>query len=54
MPIRTPALLVQTAGAPFQRGMVERRDRTVGRLGVDSILALLTYGAGLVVLYGLR
>lgn len=48
------ALLALLLTALFLIGMVERRDRTVGRLGVDSILALLTYGAGLVVLYGLR
>jgi cation:H+ antiporter len=35
-------------------GMVERRDRTVWRLGADSLLALLVYFGGLVVLYRLR
>lgn len=35
-------------------GLSERRDRTIGRLGVDSVLVLAVYAGGLVVLYGLR
>jgi alcohol dehydrogenase (NADP+) len=38
MPIRTPALLVQTAGAPFQRGTVERRD-----VGPNDVLIDIAY-----------
>jgi cation:H+ antiporter len=37
--------------AIFLAGMIERRDRTVLRMGPDSIAALLVYGAGLVLLY---
>lgn len=48
------ALLALLLTALFLAGMVERRDRTIGRLGFDSILALLVYGAGLAVLYALR
>jgi cation:H+ antiporter len=48
------ALLALLLTALFLAGMVERRDRTIGRLGVDSVIALLTYGAGLFVLYALR
>jgi cation:H+ antiporter len=35
-------------------GLVERRNRSVLRMGVDSIVACAIYVAGLVVLYGLR
>jgi cation:H+ antiporter len=48
------ALLALLLTALFLAGMVERRDRTIGRLGIDSVIALLTYAAGLFVLYALR
>jgi cation:H+ antiporter len=35
-------------------GLVERRDRTVLRMGYDSALVLAVYAAGLVLLYNLR
>lgn len=35
-------------------GLIERRDRTVLRMGWDSAAMLLVYGGGLFVLYGLR
>lgn len=35
-------------------GLVERRDRTIARMGVDSFAVLLVYLGGLVVLYQLR
>ena len=48
------ALLALVLTALFLAGMIERRDRTVLRMGVDSIAALLIYAAGVAVLYGLR
>jgi cation:H+ antiporter len=38
----------------FLAGVVERRDRTVLRMGWDSLAALVIYAAGLGVLYALR
>jgi cation:H+ antiporter len=35
-------------------GMLERRDRTIFRMGWDSVAVLLGYAAGVVVLHGLR
>lgn len=32
-------------------GLLERRDRTVGRFGIDSVVVLILYGGGLAVLY---
>lgn len=48
------ALLALALTALFLVGLIERRDRTVGRLGIDSIAALLVYAGGLAVLYALR
>lgn len=48
------ALLALVLACLFLIGLIERRDRTIGRLGIDSVLALLTYVAGLAVLYTLR
>lgn len=48
------ALLALLLTALFLIGLVERRDRTVAGLGIDSVLALLAYGGGLAVLYALR
>lgn len=38
----------------FLLGLLERRDKTVLRMGVDSLSVLLVYGCGLVGLYTLR
>ena len=38
----------------FLGGLIERRDRVVLRMGVDSLLVLLVYLGGLLVLYRLR
>lgn len=35
-------------------GLVERRNRTIGRMGIDSLATLVVYFAGLFVLYRLR
>lgn len=48
------ALLAIAVTAIFMVGMIERRDATVARLGLDSIAVCLIYGAGLVVLFFLR
>jgi cation:H+ antiporter len=38
----------------FLIGLLERRDRTLLRMGIDSCAVLFTYGVGLVALYTLR
>jgi cation:H+ antiporter len=48
------ALLALVLTCLFLVGLVERRDRAIAGLGLDSILVLLTYAGGLVVLYSLR
>lgn len=48
------ALLALVLTALYLIGLVERRDRTFGGLGIDSVLAVGAYLAGLVVLYTLR
>ncbi len=48
------ALLALLLTATFLVGMLERRDRTVLRMGVDSAVVLVAYVAGVMVLYGLR
>ncbi|HEX6364423.1 MAG TPA: hypothetical protein VFZ93_15810, partial [Albitalea sp.] len=48
------ALLALVLTAIFLVGMIERRDRTVLRMGFDSLAAIACYAAGLVVLYQLR
>lgn len=35
-------------------GLIERRDRTIARMGIDSLAVLLVYGGSLVILYHLR
>lgn len=35
-------------------GLIERRDRTIARMGIDSLAVLLVYGGGLAILYHLR
>lgn len=48
------SLLGAFLAAIFLVGLIERRDRTVGRMGVDSLFVLVGYAGGLVVLYQLR
>ena len=48
------ALLALVMTALFLAGMIERRDRTVARFGIDSLAVCATYAVGLVVLYQLR
>ncbi|MEW6704674.1 MAG: sodium:calcium antiporter [Pseudomonadota bacterium] len=48
------ALLALLLTLLFLIGAIERRDRTVWRMGVDSLAALALYAAGLMVLYQLR
>jgi cation:H+ antiporter len=48
------ALVAVILTALFLAGMIERRDRTVLRMGWDSLGAILAYGAGLVALYQLK
>lgn len=48
------ALLALLLTAFYLIGMLERRDRTVLRIGLDSVAVLLTYIAGVFVLYALR
>jgi cation:H+ antiporter len=38
----------------FTLGLIERRDRTVFRMGFDSAAILVTYAVGLVILFQLR
>jgi cation:H+ antiporter len=48
------ALLGLVLTAIFMAGVIERRDRTVLRMGWDSFAALITYAAGVGVLFALR
>nr|CAD6438778.1 sodium/calcium exchanger membrane protein [Rhizobium sp. Q54] len=48
------ALIAITVTAIFLVGLSERRDRTVLRMGYDSLAVIATYLSGLVVLYFLR
>jgi cation:H+ antiporter len=48
------ALMAIVLTALFLAGMIERRDRTVLRMGFDSLAALACYVAGVAVLYHLR
>jgi cation:H+ antiporter len=48
------ALLAIVLTAVYLVGMIERRDRTVLRIGIDSLIAIVSYLGGLVVLYQLR
>jgi cation:H+ antiporter len=48
------ALLGLVLTTIFMAGVIERRDRTVFRMGWDSLAALAFYAAGLVVLWTLR
>ncbi|MCW5659432.1 MAG: hypothetical protein KIT60_17140 [Burkholderiaceae bacterium] len=48
------ALLALLLTAIYLVGMIERRDRTVLRMGLDSVTALFVYLAGLAALYTLK
>lgn len=48
------AILALSLTSFFMIGMLERRDRTVLRMGWDSVAVLAAYSAGVVVLHGLR
>jgi cation:H+ antiporter len=48
------SLIAITVTATFLVGLAERRDRTIFRMGYDSLAVMATYLAGLVVLYFLR
>lgn len=48
------ALLGIAVTAIFMVGLIERRDRTVLRMGYDSVAVLVVYLGGLVLLYGLK
>jgi cation:H+ antiporter len=48
------AVLSIALTAVFVAGLAERRDRTVWRMGIDSIVVLAMYAGGLVLLYSLR
>ena len=48
------ALLASVMTALYLIGMIERRNRTVLRMGIDSLAVLGCYGAGVAVLYQLR
>jgi cation:H+ antiporter len=48
------ALLALVLTALFVAGMIERRDKTVLRMGFDSIAALFCYAGGVAVLYTLK
>ena len=48
------ALLAIVLTSLFLVGVIERRDRTVFRMGIDSLAALICYAAGIAVLYQMR
>ena len=48
------ALLAIVLTAIYLIGMIERRDRTVLRMGIDSLIVIACYVGGLLVLYQLR
>lgn len=48
------ALLCIVLTALFLAGLAERRNKTVFRMGLDSIAVLFAYSGGLVILYSLR
>ena len=48
------ALLAIIMTGLFLFGLIERRDRTVARMGVDSLTVLAVYAAGVAVLYHLK
>ncbi|MCL4697593.1 MAG: hypothetical protein KJ023_11175, partial [Burkholderiaceae bacterium] len=48
------ALVALVLTAVYLCGILERRDRVVLRMGVDSLAVLVLYAAGLAVLYTLK
>jgi cation:H+ antiporter len=48
------ALLAIVLTALYLAGMIERRDRTVLRMGFDSLAAMAVYVCGVAVLYQLK
>lgn len=48
------ALLSLVLTALFIAGMIERRNRTVLRMGIDSLAAIVVYAGGVSVLYSIR
>ncbi len=48
------ALLGAVLASIYLIGLVERRDRTIGKMGIDSFATLVVYCAGLFMLYELR
>jgi cation:H+ antiporter len=48
------ALIALVLTGVFVLGLLERRDRTVLRMGYDSLAAILLYAAGLVLLFFLQ
>jgi cation:H+ antiporter len=48
------ALLGAMLAAIYLIGLIERRDRTIARMGIDSVAALAVYLGGLALLYRLR
>ena len=48
------AILAIILTALYLVGMIERRNRTILRMGFDSLAALVVYGAGVAILYQLR
>jgi cation:H+ antiporter len=48
------ALLAVILTALFLAGLAERRDRSIFRMGYDSIIVLLVYAGGVALLYTLR
>jgi cation:H+ antiporter len=48
------ALLAIVLTAIFQAGLAERRDRSLLKMGYDSLLVIVVYVGGVILLYGLR
>lgn len=48
------SLIGAMLAAIYLVGLIERRDRTIARMGIDSFAVLVVYLGGLVVLYQLR
>jgi cation:H+ antiporter len=48
------ALLGAAATTVYLGGLIERRDRTVLRMGIDSLAVLVIYFGGILLLYRLR
>lgn len=48
------ALLGIVVTTVYLAGLIERKDRTILRMGIDSLVVIAAYAGGLVVLYTLR